>query len=79
MSEIKLSKDEKQLIVAHLQSYCEQHLDFQLEQFDAEFFGEFVIKTIGPLFYNAGIDEAIRTHQSFSEQIQEYMDLKRIL
>ncbi|AMO47404.1 Uncharacterized conserved protein, DUF2164 family [Kosakonia oryzendophytica] len=79
MSEIKLSKEEKHLIVSQLQSYCEQQLDFQLEQFDAEFFAEFVIKTFGPLFYNAGIEEAIKTHQSFSEQIQEYMDLKRIL
>ncbi|WP_437616268.1 DUF2164 domain-containing protein [Erwinia sp. V71] len=79
MSEIKLSQEEKQLIRSRLQSYCEDNLDFQLEQFDAEFFTEFVIKNLGPLFYNAGIEEAIRTHQAFSEQIQEHMDLKRIL
>ena len=30
------------------------------------------------LNYNAGIEEAIRTHQAWSERIQEEMDLKKV-
>jgi len=47
-------------------------------QFDAEFFVDFIAKELGPLFYNAGIEEAIRTHQAWSERIQEEMDLKKV-
>ncbi|EMO3753131.1 TPA: DUF2164 family protein, partial [Klebsiella pneumoniae] len=50
----------------------------ELEQFDAEFFVDFIAKELGPLFYNAGIEEAIRTHQAWSERIQEEMDLKKV-
>ncbi len=38
----------------------------------------FIAKELGPLFYNAGIEEAIRTHQAWSERIQEEMDLKKV-
>ncbi len=30
------------------------------------------------MFYNAGIEEAIRTHVAYSERIQEEMDLKKV-
>jgi uncharacterized protein (DUF2164 family) len=52
--------------------------DLELEQFDAEFFVDFIAKELGPLFYNAGIEEAIRTHLAWSERIQEEMDLKKV-
>ena len=39
---------------------------------------DFIAKELGPLFYNAGIEEAIRTHQAWSERIQEEMDLKKV-
>ncbi len=42
------------------------------------FFVDFIAKELGPLFYNAGIEEAIRTHQAWSERIQEEMDLKKV-
>ena len=37
-----------------------------------------VFTTNGPLLYNAGIEEAIPTHQAWSERIQEEMDLKKV-
>ncbi len=58
--------------------YCAETFDLELEQFDAEFFVDFIAKELGPLFYNAGIEEAIRTHQAWSERIQEEMDLKKV-
>ncbi len=44
-----------------LSKYCAETFDLELEQFDAEFFVDFIAKELGPLFYNAGIEEAIRT------------------
>jgi uncharacterized protein (DUF2164 family) len=41
-------------------------------------FVDFIAKELGPLFYNAGIEEAIRTHLAWSERIQEEMDLKKV-
>ena len=52
-------------------STCAETFDLELEQFDAEFFVDFIAKELGPLFYNAGIEEAIRTHQAWSERIQK--------
>lgn len=61
-----------------LSKYCEETFNLELEQFDAEFFVDFIAKELGPLFYNAGIEEAIRTHLAWSERIQEEMDLKKV-
>ena len=79
MPEITLTNDEKDIIRQKLIAYCEEHFQLELEQFDADFFTDFVIGTLGVPIYNAGIDEAIRTHQQYSERIQEEMELKRIL
>ena len=42
-------------------------------------FIDFISEKLGPVYYNAGIEEAIRTHLAWSERIQEEMDLKKIL
>ncbi|WP_437887395.1 DUF2164 domain-containing protein [Phytobacter sp. V91] len=78
MSKIDLSHGERDLLREKLQTYCADHLDLELEQFDAEFFVDFIIDNLGPVLFNAGIDEAIRTHVAYSEHIQEEMDLKKI-
>lgn len=59
------------LLRDRLSKYCAETFDLELEQFDAEFFVDFIAKELGPLFYNAGIEEAIRTHQAWSERIQK--------
>lgn len=79
MPEINLAKEEKEAIRSKLIAYCEENFNLPLEQFDAEFFTDFVIDTLGVSIYNAGIDEAIKTHLKYSEHIQEEMELKRIL
>lgn len=78
MSKIDLSHGERDLLREKLQAYCADNLNLELEQFDAEFFVDFVIDNLGPVLFNAGIDEAIRTHVAYSEHIQEEMDLKKI-
>ncbi|MBV8044849.1 DUF2164 domain-containing protein [Pluralibacter sp.] len=78
MTDITLTAEEKQRLARRLSDYCDEHFDLTLEQFDAEFFVDFIAKAFGPAFYNAGIDEAIRTHMAYSDRIQEEMDLKKI-
>ncbi len=68
MNDIELSRAQRDLCCATGSSkYCAETFDLELEQFDAEFFVDFIAKELGPLFYNAGIEEAIRTHQAWSE------------
>lgn len=78
MSDIELSPAQRNLLRERLSKYCEETFNLELEQFDAEFFVDFIAKELGPLFYNAGIEEAIRTHLAWSERIQEEMDLKKV-
>ncbi|TNV22723.1 DUF2164 domain-containing protein [Buttiauxella sp. B2] len=78
MSEIKLNVGETDDIREKLVAYCEKNLDLKLEQFDADFFTDFVIKELGKVIYNAGVEEAIKVHIAWSERIQEEMDLKKI-
>ena len=66
MNDIELSQAQRDLLRDKLSKYC------------AETFDLFIAKELGPLFYNAGIEEAIRTHQAWSERIQEEMDLKKV-
>ncbi|AIR03028.1 DUF2164 family protein [Pluralibacter gergoviae] len=78
MSAVTLTPAQRELLRQKLETYCDEQFDLQLEQFDAEFFADFIIDQLGPLFFNAGIDEAIRTHLAYSDRIQEEMDLKKI-
>ena len=78
MAEINLSPGERKQLREKLCTYCERNFDLELEQFDAEFFVDFIAEQLGPLFYNAGIEEAIRTHVAYSERIQEEMDAKKV-
>ena len=78
MNDIELSPAQRDLLRDKLSKYCEETFNLELEQFDAEFFTDFIIEQLGPLFFNAGIDEAIRTHLAYGDRIQEEMDLKKI-
>lgn len=79
MADITLTPAERERLRKELERYCSDHFELELEQFDAEFFMDFITEKLGPAFYNAGIEEAIRTHIAWSERIQEEMDLKKIL
>ena len=78
MAEINLTPGEREQLREKLCTYCERNFDLELEQFDAEFFEDFIAEQLGPLFYNAGIEEAIRTHVAYSERIQEELDAKKV-
>ena len=77
MAAITLSPAERERLRDELQNYCAENFNVELEQFDAEFFLDFICEKLGPVFFNAGIEEAIRTHLAWSERISEEMDLKK--
>lgn len=58
MDVTKISKEKRERIVAKLQAYMEENIEFEIEQFDAEFLLQFFIDEIGVLFYNQGIIDA---------------------
>tara|TARA_B100000767_G_scaffold272687_1_gene300962 strand:- start:681 stop:935 length:255 start_codon:yes stop_codon:yes gene_type:complete len=58
MSEIKLSKDEKELIIYKVKAYFSRELDQDLGGFDAEFLIDFFSIEVGAYFYNQGLNDA---------------------
>lgn len=62
MADITLSPTQRDGLRDALRDYCRDHFELELEQFDAEFFIDFISEKLGPVYYNAGIEEAIRTH-----------------
>ncbi|MCW8345586.1 DUF2164 domain-containing protein [Vibrio sp. ZSDZ65] len=45
-------------IIIQLQQYFSEELEQDLGQFDAEFLLDFLIKKLGPAFYNKGLEDA---------------------
>lgn len=45
-------------IVSELQDYFDRELEVELGQFDAEFLLDFLLKKLGPAFYNQGLEDA---------------------
>ncbi len=58
MSAIKLTRDQKEVLVSKLQKYFNQELDQELAQFDGEFLLDFIAKEMGAHFYNQGLYDA---------------------
>ena len=71
MSSIKFSKDQREAMVQKLQSYFDQELEQELEQFDAEFLLDFFSKEIGAHFYNRGLHDARAIFDSRLETIDD--------
>lgn len=78
MNDIEFSQVQCDLLCDRFSKYCVEIFDFELEQFDVEFFVDFIVKELGLLFYNVGIEEVICIYQVWSECIQEEMDLKKV-
>ncbi len=57
MNDIELSQAQRDLLRDRLSKYCAETFDLELEQFDAEFFVDFIAKELGPLFYNMPVSK----------------------
>lgn len=58
MSNIELTRDEKTKIAERLQRYCENDLDIELGQFDAEFIVDHIAQSLGITVYNQALSDA---------------------
>lgn len=58
MSKIEFTSQQKQKMAKLLQDYLADELEFEIGQFDAEFFGDFITQKFGPAFYNKGLLDA---------------------
>lgn len=68
MDDIKLSKEQTEVLVSKVKEYFEQELEQDIGSFEAEFLIDFFIKNVGPVIYNRGLADA---QQLFSEKADE--------
>jgi len=79
MSEIKFSKDEKEIITKKIKHYFSEELDQNIGQFDAQFLLDFFSEEIGPYFYNRGLYDAQSILENRMESISEAIyDIEKI-
>ena len=58
MSEIKFSKEQKEILVNKMTQYFETELSQDIGQFDCEFLLDFISKEMGAFYYNKGLVDA---------------------
>ena len=58
MSELKFSKEEKEIIRNKIQLYFREELNQEIGQFDAEFLLDFFSTEVGAYYYNRGLYDA---------------------
>ncbi|WP_371189525.1 DUF2164 domain-containing protein [Thalassotalea maritima] len=71
MSDIEFTKQQKELMVAKLQSYFDKELHQDLGQFDAEFLLDFFSNELGAFYYNQGLHDA---RAVFEQRVQSIDD-----
>lgn len=71
MSDIKFTKEEKELITKKIQCYFREELDQEIGQFDAQFLLDFFSEEVGGYFYNRGLYDAQFMLQDRLETISE--------
>ena len=71
MSEIKISKQDKEAIVNKIKLYFNDELDQKIGQFDAEFLLDFFLKEVGGYFYNQALADALQVIESKVEDISD--------
>ncbi len=55
MSDIRFTKEEKEILVEKVKIYFKEELDQDLGRFDADFLIDFFAKELGAYFYNRGV------------------------
>ena len=71
MSKIEFSSEQKTALVNKIQGYCEQQLDIEVGQFDAEFLLDFFSEEVGAYYYNQGLQDAQAVVQNRIDSIAD--------
>ncbi len=72
MTEIRLSKEQQELVISKLQDYFANELNYELGSFDAQFLIDFISEELGLYFYNQGI---LDTQALLSNKFDDIQDL----
>ncbi|KMY54507.1 hypothetical protein AC623_11765 [Bacillus sp. FJAT-27231] len=75
---MKLTKEQKQLMIAEIQYFFSEERDEELSEFAAERVLDFVKESLAPHFYNAAVSD-VKTvvEQQFSSLEDEILTLER--
>ena len=68
---MEFSREEKDAIVAKIQTWFQEELDQEIGQFDAEFLLDFFADEMGKYFYNRGLMDAQAILDSRMESLNE--------
>ncbi|MEM7764856.1 MAG: DUF2164 domain-containing protein [Pseudomonadota bacterium] len=68
---IRIDRAETDRMVGLLQQYFRDELDWEIDQFPAEFLLQFIIERIGPVCYNQGLADA---HGAVAAQTERISD-----
>lgn len=71
VSQIEISPQIKDELIAELKKYLDDELDIQLGGFDAQFLLEFFERQLGCYYYNQGLADALQT---FEGKVAEFAD-----
>lgn len=69
---IEMSKEEKEEMIAKLQTYFLRERDEELGNLAASLMVDFIIEGMGAYFYNKGLDDAMRYINDRVEEIQDF-------
>tara|TARA_E500000305_G_C3832328_1_gene147925 strand:- start:204 stop:458 length:255 start_codon:yes stop_codon:yes gene_type:complete len=72
MEDLKLTSEEKAVLVPKLIAYLGDELDVEAGQFDAEFLLDFLTKEAGAVLYNRGLEDA---HAALAKHIDSFADV----
>lgn len=70
---IKLNDTQRNEMISSLQTYFEQEKDEQLGDLAAGLLLDFIIKELGPIFYNAGIEAS---YMFMNEKIEDLFGIQ---
>lgn len=71
--EIKLSKEDMQIVVKELRIYFEENFEEEIGNLQSEMLIEFILKIIGNSIYNMAIEEAIHFMKEKSDDMYGIM------
>ena len=71
MNGIKISAELRKDLAIQVKSYLSEELDVEIGNMDSEFLIDFLMKTMGPRCYNAGVRDAANAVSERFEQISD--------
>ncbi|MGX9522954.1 DUF2164 family protein [Vibrio mediterranei] len=75
---LKLDSQKYDIICADITEYLRDNHNLALDQFEQQFFVDFLVTKLGKELFNKGIEQAIYRFSQLSDSIQEELDMEKI-